>query len=139
MSCWIALDDTRQESGTLELVRYSHRWAHSNADSKFHNPKHYRKAMEKAARKEDVSPDVVYIEVPYGGASFHHGWTWHGSGINNTNSDRRALVLHGISTASKFVPDRLEEGNGPIYGRYKSPDNDFLDDKHFPILWEKSW
>lgn len=95
--------------------------------------------METAAKNEDVVPEVVHIEIPSGSASFHHGWTWHGSGTNNTNSDRRALVLHGISTAAKFVPHRLHEGNGPIYGRYKCPKTNFLDDKHFPTLWEKSW
>ena len=139
VSCWMALDDTKKEGGTLELVRHSHHWANSPGDSTFHGPKHYRKAMETAAKNENVVPEVVHIEIPSGSASFHHGWTWHGSGTNNTNSDRRALVLHGISTAAKFVPHRLHEGNGPIYGRYKCPKTNFLDDKHFPTLWEKSW
>ncbi len=134
VSCWMALDDTQAQGGTLELVRGSHRWAHSQPDSTFHGPQRYREAMEQAATIEGIAPDIVSIEIPCGSASFHHGWVWHGSGNNRTTSPRRALVLHGISSASEFVPERLNEGNGPIYGRYKHPDDNQLDENHFPIL-----
>jgi ectoine hydroxylase-related dioxygenase (phytanoyl-CoA dioxygenase family) len=133
----MALDDTQAQGGTLELVRGSHRWAHSQPDSTFHGPQRYREAMEQAATIEGIAPDIVSIEIPCGSASFHHGWVWHGSGNNRTTSPRRALVLHGISSASEFVPERLNEGNGPIYGRYKHPDDNQLDENHFPILWRK--
>ena len=137
VSCWMALDDTQAQSGTLELIRGSHRWKHSQPDSTFHGPQRYREAMERAATIEGIAPDIVSIEIPCGGASFHHGWVWHGSGNNRTTSPRRALVLHGISSASEFVPERLNEGNGPIYGRYKRPEDEQLDDNHFPILWRE--
>ena len=76
VSCWMALDDTQAQGGTLELVRGSHRWAHSQPDSTFHGPQRYREAMEQAATIEGIAPDIVSIEIPCGSASFHHGWVW---------------------------------------------------------------
>jgi phytanoyl-CoA hydroxylase len=137
VNCWIALDDT-QLAGALELVRYSHQWSPSKPDSNFHGPRHYRKAMEQAARNENRTPDIFHVKVPAGGASFHHGWVWHGSGKNNTDTSRRALVLHGISSAAEFVPNRLHEGNGPIYSRYRLTNSTYLDTKYFPILWTQT-
>jgi ectoine hydroxylase-related dioxygenase (phytanoyl-CoA dioxygenase family) len=56
MSCWIALDDTTAEGGTMELVRGSHRWAHAPLEGEFHGPSDYRKYMERAAAGEGLSP-----------------------------------------------------------------------------------
>ena len=46
-------------------------------EGEFHGPEKYRKYMEIAAKREGVEPEIVYIEVPKAGGSFHHGWTWH--------------------------------------------------------------
>ena len=80
LSCWIALDDTTAAGGTLEFVRGSHKWKQRSPEGEFHGPEDYRKSMQAAAAEEGVEPDIVYVEVPRGGGSFHDGWTWHGSG-----------------------------------------------------------
>ena len=136
LTCWIALDDTSKDSGTLEFVRGSHRW-HSQQipESKFHDPADYRQAMTAAAKQEDLTPEVTYVEVPRGGGSFHHGWTWHGSGVNRSPNWRRALVLHGTRSDAQFAPQHLNHGNGPVYSRYKHLDDCELDENYFPILW----
>jgi ectoine hydroxylase-related dioxygenase (phytanoyl-CoA dioxygenase family) len=142
LSCWIALDDTSAEGGTVEYLLGSHRWARSEApEGPFHGPADYRAAMERAARAEGIAPEivpaVVPVVVPAGGGSFHHGWTWHGSGVNRTQRDRRALVVHGASSEARFVPERLGEGNGPIYGRYRRLGDHTMDENHFPVLWTR--
>jgi phytanoyl-CoA hydroxylase len=138
LSCWIALDDTSAEGGTIEFVRGSHKWNHSMPEGEFHGPEEYRKYMELAAAREGVEPDIVYIEVPKGGGSFHHGWTWHGSGHNHATHPRRALVLHAMRSDTEYVPEHLSEGTGRIYGRYKRLADNAIDENFFPVLWCKN-
>ncbi len=135
LSCWIALDDTTAAGGTIEFVRGSHKWRHSKPVGEFHGPEDYRKHMEAAAAIEGVEPEIFYVEVPKGGGSFHHGWTWHGSGHNRSPQPRRSLVLHAMRSDARFAPAHLDEGIGPIYARYKHLADNEIDENYFPVLW----
>lgn len=135
VSCWIALDDTSASGGTVEFVRGSHKWRQGKPEGQFHGPEDYRKYMYKAAEREGVEPEIVHVEVPKGGGSFHHGWTWHGSGLNTSSKSRRSLVLHGMHCDVEYVPEKLSEGIGPIYGRYKKIGNNSIDENYFPIIY----
>lgn len=135
VSCWIALDETTAEGGTMELVRGSHKWNLRAPDGEFHGPSDYQLAMRRAAAAENRIPEVVPIVVPAGGGSFHHGGTWHGSGFNTSQRPRRALVVHAIPAGVKFVRENIAFGNGPVYGRYMKLHDDSLDENYFPVLW----
>ena len=138
LTCWIALDDTLEDSGTLEFVRGSHRWhGQQTPEGSFHDPPDYKRAMTTAAQQENLIPEVIHVEIPRGGGSFHHGWTWHGSGVNRSHNWRRALVLHGMRSDAQFAPEHLNHGNGPVYSRYKHLDDCELDENYFPILWRE--
>jgi len=135
LSCWIALDDTTAEGGTVEFVVGSHKWTTGKPEGEFHGPEDYRKYMRLAAQREGIEPEIVYVEVPKGGGSFHHGWTWHGSGFNSAKLPRRALVLHAMRSDVQYVPEQLGQGTGPIYSRYKRLGDASMDENYFPILW----
>jgi ectoine hydroxylase-related dioxygenase (phytanoyl-CoA dioxygenase family) len=137
LTCWIALDDTSAECGTMELVRGSHRWALSEPEGDFHAPDNYRLPMQKAAARAGIEPDIAFIEVPAGGGSFHHGWTWHGSGPNSGTNPRRSLVLHAMRSDAEYVPEHFDQGIGPIYSRYKRLGDNQMDENYFPILWRE--
>ena len=140
LSLWIALDETSAEGGTVEMARGSHRWHHAPPAKEFHGPEAYRAEMESAAAREGVTPEIVPVEVPAGGGSFHHGWTWHGSGFNRNPAGgrpRRALVLHAMSSAAEYVPERFGQGTGPIYSRYRRLGSNEMDESHFPVLWRE--
>jgi len=137
LTCWIALDDTRADGGTIEFVRGSHRWQQGTPEGEFHAPEDYRKPMCNAAAREGVEPEIVCVEVTAGGGSFHHGWTWHGSGANTSSSPRRALVLHAMRSDAEYVPENFDQGIGPIYSRYKRLGDNRLDENYFPILWRE--
>jgi ectoine hydroxylase-related dioxygenase (phytanoyl-CoA dioxygenase family) len=139
LSCWMALDDTTAEGGTMELVRGSHRWHHSKPEGEFHGPENYRAPMEKAAAREGVQPDIVPVVVRKGGGSFHHGWTWHGSGPNHSAMPRRSLVLHAMPAEVRFAaePRDLVHGVGGIYARYKRLNSDVIDENYFPVIWRE--
>lgn len=135
ISLWIALDDTVAAGGTVEFVRGSHRWRHGQPEGEFHGPEAYRKHMELAAAREGVTPEIVYVEVPKGGGSFHHGWTWHGSGYNRAERPRRSLVLHAMRAEARYNTRNLQQGIGRIYGRYKHLGDDEIDENYFPIIY----
>lgn len=137
LSLWIALDDTTADGGTLEFVRGSHRWDHSKPEGEFHGPLEYQKYMRLAAEREGIEPEIVPVVVPKGGGSFHHGWTWHGSGFNRAERPRRALVLHAMRSDTRYVPEHLTEGTGLIYGRYKRLADNEIDENYFPVLWRE--
>jgi ectoine hydroxylase-related dioxygenase (phytanoyl-CoA dioxygenase family) len=137
LTCWIALDDTHADGGTIEFVRGSHKWRLGEPEGEFHAPEDYRKPMQNAATHEGVDPEIVYVEVEAGGGSFHHGWTWHGSGANCSPDPRRSLVLHAMRSEAEYVPANFAQGIGPIYSRYKRLGDNLLDENYFPILWRE--
>ncbi len=131
-TCWVALDDTTAAGGTMELVRASHRWGIGKPATQFHAPEDYRAEMLAAARDAGVSaPEIVPIEVPAGGGSFHHGSVWHGSGPNRGTAPRRSLVSHCLSSRSRFHESKV----GPVYGRYRRIGTTEMDESFFPLLW----
>jgi len=142
LSCWIALDDTSEDGGTLELARGSHRWNRSedqtdSSSDSFHNPDNYLSALTRAADRNNVTLDLVRPEIPRGGCIFHHGWTWHGSGVNHSDRERRALVVHAARSDAHYVPDASACGNGPVYSRYRPLAGDEMPENYFPVVWRE--
>ena len=138
ITCWLALDATSVEGGTVEFVRGSHRWGEFEMASQFHAPENYRHEMYEVAKSLGETPDIVYVVVPKGGGSFHHGLTFHGSGPNLGSTSRRALVLHCCSSEAQYSPRRLARGTGHVYSRYKRLGDNVMDENYFPILWTRN-
>ena len=136
ISCWMSLDQTSQKIGTLEFVTGSHKWELSPPSVNFHSPDDYRRELINFAKDNNKELNITYVEVPPGGASFHHGYTWHGSGINKTSLNRRAIVSHCIPSNAKFHSTNIG-GTGKIYKRYKKLNTNEMDESFFPILWNK--
>ena len=136
ISCWMSLDQTSQKIGTLEFVTGSHKWELSPPSVNFHSPDDYRRELINFAKDKNKELNITYVEVPPGGASFHHGYTWHGSGINKTSLNRRAIVSHCIPSDAKFHSTNIG-GTGKIYKRYKKLNTNEMDESFFPIIWNK--
>ena len=136
ITCWMSLDNTSREMGTLEYIKGSHRWGLQPPKGEFHSPEDYKKELNIFAERNNKKIDVTYVEVPAGGVSFHHGNTWHGSGINTSKDNRRAIVSHCVPSDARFHPTN-EGGTAKIYKKYKKQNSDILDDNYFPLMWEK--
>ena len=136
ITCWMSLDQTSQKIGTLEFVTGSHKWELSPPSVNFHSPDDYRRELINFAKDNNKKLKITYVEVPPGGASFHHGYTWHGSGINKTSLNRRAIVSHCIPSDAKFHSTNIG-GTGKIYKRYKKLNTNEMDESFFPIIWNK--
>jgi ectoine hydroxylase-related dioxygenase (phytanoyl-CoA dioxygenase family) len=134
-TCWMALDDTAADTGTIYYVRGSNHWPHAAVGGTFHAPDdwlgHVRDAMPAGAELE-----LVPIEVPAGGAAFHDGWTFHGSPANErADAERRSIISHLISTDTHWNPTH----NHPIYSRYRRPGETEIDEAFFPVLWRDGY
>ena len=136
VTCWMFLDQTSQKIGTLEFVTGSHKWELSPPSVNFHSPEDYRRELINFAKDNNKELNITYVEVPPGGASFHHGYTWHGSGTNKTSLNRRAIVSHCIPSDAKFHSTNIG-GTGKIYKRYKKLNTNEMDESFFPIIWNK--
>ena len=136
LTCWMALDPTTAEGGTVEFAVGSHRWpSEDDPIAEFHAPEDFRATVLEAAARGGREVEFRPVEVVAGGGSFHHGWLWHGSGPNTSGRDRRALVLHCASSEARFDRSGFGQGNGPVYTRYARLTDDVMDENHFPILW----
>jgi ectoine hydroxylase-related dioxygenase (phytanoyl-CoA dioxygenase family) len=134
-TCWIALDDTAADTGTIYYVRGSNRWPHAPLDGTFHAPDDWL-AHARHSVPQGMDLELVPIEVPAGGAAFHDGWTFHGSPPNErADAERRSIISHMISTGTRWNPGHPH----PIYSRYRRPGATELDEAFFPILWQDGY
>jgi ectoine hydroxylase-related dioxygenase (phytanoyl-CoA dioxygenase family) len=136
ITCWIALDDTTAEAGTMTFVRGSHRWPRSEKNrDEFHAPADWLAPARRAnPAGEGAELDLVPVVVRAGGASFHHHNLFHGSGPNTEPvRHRRALISHLLPAESEFDPVHVD----PVYSRYRRRDSMAMDDSFFPVTWSR--
>lgn len=134
ITCWITLDDTSADGGTIEYVRGSHRWPLAPPIAQFHAPDDPLADMRVAAQAANTEPDIVPIEGSAGSAVLHHGHTWHGSRDNRVQTHRRSLVAHCMSSDARFHESNIS----PVYSRYRRQGSVEMDEAFFPILWSEN-
>jgi len=133
VTCWIALDDTSAEAGTITFARGSHRWPRSAENrGEFHAPPDWLEPMRRAA-PEGEEVELVPVAVKAGGASFHHFNTFHGSGPNTATVHRRAVISHLIPAGARFSSDAVD----PVYSRYRRVGDTAMDESWFPVVWTR--
>jgi ectoine hydroxylase-related dioxygenase (phytanoyl-CoA dioxygenase family) len=131
ITCWITLDDTSAEAGTITYAAGSHRWPRSPENrGEFHAPADWLAPVHRAA-PDGEEPRLVPVEVQAGGAAFHHHLTFHGSGPNTGDVHRRSVISHFIRPETEFHAENTD----PNYSRYRKVDTLELDDSFFPIVW----
>ena len=136
-TCWIALDDTYADGGTLVYVRGSHKWGPQPAPG---TTQISRDTMEgwtdyvQQFAPEGEEVELVPLVFGAGSAAFHTGWIWHGSGPNTRAGNiRRSYSVHMIPATSTHHP-RIRHR---AYSRYFAPGQQTFDDNFFPVLWSE--
>ena len=134
-TCWMALDETRADTGTISYVRGSHLWPRSPLGGRFHAPDDWL-AHVRECQPPGVELELVPIEVPPGGIAVHDGWTFHGSAPNvRADRERRAIIAHMMAADTRW---NLADPH-PIYSKYRRPaDGDAIDEAFYPILWREN-
>ena len=133
ITCWIALDDTSAEAGTITYAAGSHHWPRSPENrGEFHAPADWLAPVERA-RPSDEELRLEPLVVRAGGAAFHHFNTFHGSGPNTGTVHRRAVISHLVPADARFHPEHVD----PVYSRYRRVGDTSLDESFFPIVWTR--
>jgi ectoine hydroxylase-related dioxygenase (phytanoyl-CoA dioxygenase family) len=133
ITCWIALDGTAAEAGTLTYARASHLWPRSPENrGEFHAPDDWLEPVRRS-RPEGAELEFVDVVVPAGGAALHHCDTFHGSGPNVGVVHRRALVSHLVPADARFHPEHVD----PVYSRYRRHGDMTMDESYFPVVWTR--
>jgi ectoine hydroxylase-related dioxygenase (phytanoyl-CoA dioxygenase family) len=134
ITCWVALDETFAQGGTIEYVRGSHLWPKAPPDrGSFHAPDNWLAPLD-GATPDGVEPERVPVVVKPGGCAFHHSLTFHGSGPNESHVERRALVSHLVPVETRFHPTNTDL----IYSRYRRRADLSLDESFFPVLYDEN-
>ena len=133
ITCWIALDDTSAEAGTITYAAGSHRWPRSPENrGEFHAPSDWLAPLERA-RPAEEELRLVPLVVRAGGAAFHHFNTFHGSGPNTGSVHRHAVISHLVPAETRFHPEHTD----PVYSRYRRAGDTTMDESFFPIIWTR--
>ena len=134
-TCWVALDDTYADGGTLVYVRGSHKWGPQPAPDKkqiiAEGPEGWTDYVTQYA-PEGEKVELVSLEIEAGSAAFHTGWIWHGSGPNTRPGNiRRSYSVHMIPATSTHHP-RIRHR---AYSRYFPLGQSEFNEDFFPVLW----
>ena len=133
ITCWIALDDTAAQSGTITYAAGSHRWPRSAENrGEFHAPPDWLAPVRRAC-PADEEPRLVPVAVRAGGATFHHFNTFHGSGPNTAATHRRSVISHLVPAHAEFHPEHVD----PVYSRYRRVGDMSMDESFFPVVWTR--
>jgi phytanoyl-CoA hydroxylase len=135
VTCWIALDEVDEQSGTLEYVPESHQWPLIQArPDDFHDTTDHQYTVRNVAKYLNKKYTYHPVQLPPGGAAFHHCRLWHGSGRNISSKDRRALALHCMPDIAEF------HSTQPAFaqGRFRKFDSNVMEEDFYPVLWSEN-
>src|SRR5437868_13513250 len=133
ITCWITLDDTSAEAGTITYAAGSHRWPRSPENrGEFHAPADWLAPAHRGVPDGDELR-LVPIEVQAGSAGFQHRLTFAGSAPYPGSVHRRAVISHLVRADVRFHPEHAD----PVYSRYRRVGDMTLDESFFPIVWTR--
>lgn len=140
ISIWVAIDDVRADSGALEFVRGSHKWARWFQPEPF-GPNADRTAYSRNPDFEDIPDieanrddyDIITWDVQPGDVYVFNGMTVHGAS-GNTSSDRRRRGYTVRYVGDDVRYDPRPGGSQPLYTDDLQA-GDLLDCEHFPLLY----
>ena len=111
VSSWVALDDVTVENGCLHVVPGSHKGgAEEHSDVWMVGDRQDMKIPDAAIDLEREVP----VELAKGSVSFHHSLLMHRSGANNTDTRRRGLATHYMSSRSRWTGESADKPEYPL-------------------------
>jgi ectoine hydroxylase-related dioxygenase (phytanoyl-CoA dioxygenase family) len=97
VSCWLTLDDVDVANGAMHLIPGSHLAAHTHERGDV--------LLDASDAVSGVEPSVV--DLPAGGAMFHHCQTLHSTPPNHTDRQRRAFAIHFMTPGTRSAADAM--------------------------------
>ncbi len=104
VTAWIALDEATLENGCMTYVPGSHK---HGVFSIGHDPE---RPVHHVPDTGDLDlPEPVHCPVPAGSVIFHHGCALHASADNQTDTWRKALIMHFSTSEALSARPELNE------------------------------
>lgn len=100
LTAWIPLSPATKETGTLMVLDRSHTWMGNEELHSFHDQNLQRSAEQIHGLPKSYVP-IIYDVVP-GQICFHHCLVVHGSGNNESQTDRFAFSVHLQDETNRF-------------------------------------
>jgi ectoine hydroxylase-related dioxygenase (phytanoyl-CoA dioxygenase family) len=126
VTAWVALDDVDVENGCMSMVPGSHTWGnHMDMLAQLES----FAAMPQSFEGHPI--EVRTCPVRKGEVHYHHALTWHGSGSNKSGRPRRAIALHFMTDATRFVAS----GEHVMKPFVHVPDGEVMSGEHFPLVY----
>ncbi len=104
VTAWVATEDATTENGCMIYIPRSHRHGLFEIKHDPERPVHHVPDTRGIAMEEEV-----LCPVPAGSVIFHHGYTLHRSGVNNSNTWRRSVQLHYAGSDARSDNEKLNE------------------------------
>ena len=119
VTCWTALDDATIDNGCLWVIPGSHRIGLLDHDQ----PWHVGDRVDMQVRDEQIDcTRELSNELTAGSCSFHHSMLLHRSGPNQTESPRRGLAVHYMSSRSRWTHPTDPRPTYPLLRGREYPD-----------------
>ena len=99
VTAWVAFDDVDDDNGAMQMIPGSHEWGLVPGGSNFFAVD--RDAQLARFRNLEARPTSVLMQA--GQVSFHHPFTFHGSGPNTSRRLRRSLAIHFVDASVTAV------------------------------------
>lgn len=131
LTCWIGLDDSNADNGSVHYVPGSHKWDLLPITGLAGDMDAIQGVLNDEQWKQFQSP--VATDMKAGEAVFHHPLMVHGSFENRTERPRRATVINVVRDGvCSSVDEPLLCGTDPIAA------GETLGGRFYPLLYEPS-
>lgn len=115
LTAWVALDDTDEENGAMSVAIGSHLTG-ERLPAVFGTGTPYLQDRRPASVKPIEDPQAAGFEIETvrlraGEVSLHSPLTWHGSGPNNSDRQRRAVIIRYVGDGTIWLGSERYEYN----------------------------
>ena len=148
MTCWMSLDYSSKETGTLEYIKGSHKWNKMFAPTSFGKETKFSDLYDKMGLENipDIDSnkdnyDIISWDVKPGDIILHHPLVLHSSSGNSSSAKRRrGLALRYVGEdvvwdgrkGTFMENEKIQKLLPPI----NLNDGDILTSELFPIIWQ---
>ena len=131
-TAWVALQDTDEFNGCMQLVTGSHHWGLRHDANTFGEKDLEVLEAKYCPENNEWNADPCVLKA--GQASFHHALTYHGSGPNLSTQPRLSIAVHMMPKDCGFTQRGQYHPNADLLGPYVK-EGDLFEGPYFPCIW----
>ena len=134
VTAWIALQDTDESNGAMVAIPGSHKWELSPSSEGFFNTDVEK--QKEQIRAQNKTWEEVPLILKSGQVSFHHAFTYHGSGPNRSDHPRLSVVAHLMPEGTAYQNRGHNVDNIRLLGP-RPKEGQRFDNAYFPLVYRK--